>query len=145
MLQSVFAEYEGCLYAAEEFPELAAPASAYGGKGGALWVAEADGQIVATTAIVQKNRPGLWELTKVYCHASRRGQGVAQGLLTLAIDFAHARGGTSLMLYSDTRFVRGHAFYAKQGFMRLPGTRVLHDVSDSLEFGFARDLAENAA
>lgn len=145
LLQSVFAEYDGCLYAADEFPELAAPARAYQARGGSLWVAELDGRIIAVTAIVPKYQSGVWELSKVYCHAAWRGQGIAAKMLTMAMAFAAARAGNRIILYSDTRFTRGHAFYARHGFVQMPGTRVLHDVSSSLEFGFTRDLAPGAA
>lgn len=145
LLQAVFAEYAGCLYADEEFPELAAPARHYHARGGGLWVMERHGAIAGCTAIVPKVFPGVWELSKVYLHANLRGSGAAQQLLQTAQHFAEARGATRIILYSDTRFTRGHGFYAKHGFIQMPGTRVLHDVSHSLEFGFARGLTETAA
>ena len=145
LLRAVFAEYEGCLYAAAEFPELTAPAQAYAVKGGALWVAERDGAVAGTLAIFPKAFAGLWELSKVYLARDIRGSGLATRMLEGAIDFARARGATQIILYSDTRFSRGHGFYAKHGFKPLPGTRVLHDVSHSLEFGFVRDVTERPA
>lgn len=145
LLRSVFAEYGGCLYAADEFPELSAPARAYQARGGALWIAELHGRLIATTAIVPKYQPAVWEISKVYCHAAWRGQGTAAKLLDVAMSFAAARDGRHIILYSDTRFTRGHAFYAKHGFVQLPGTRVLHDVSSSLEYGFAHAIESGAA
>lgn len=145
LLQSVFAEYPGCLYADGEFPEFAAPAQHYAARGGQLWVVERQGRIAGCLAIFPKAFPGLWELSKVYLASELRGSGLATSLLDTAITFAKARGAKRVILYSDTRFTRGHAFYAKHGFVQIPGTRVLHDVSHSLEFGFVRDLMETAA
>ncbi|MGL4324753.1 MAG: GNAT family N-acetyltransferase, partial [Beijerinckiaceae bacterium] len=138
LLRAVFAEYEGCLYAAAEFPELTAPAQSYEAKGGAMWISERDGIVAGTLAIFPKAFAGVWELSKVYLASDLRGSGIATQMLKYAIDFAQARGARRVILYSDTRFSRGHAFYAKHGFRPLPGTRVLHDVSHSLEFGFVR-------
>ncbi|MGL4495532.1 MAG: GNAT family N-acetyltransferase [Beijerinckiaceae bacterium] len=145
LLRAVFAEYEGCLFEPSEFPELVTPARAYAERGGALWLGEQRGAVVATLAIFPKALPGTWEISKVYCAAGLRGQGTAAQLLSMATAFAQARGGTQLVLFSDTRFTRGHGFYAKHGFQRMPGTRVLQDVSHSLEFGFSRALTGAAA
>jgi putative acetyltransferase len=46
-----------------------------------------------------------------------------------------------MLLFSDTRFARGHAFYVKHGYRRLPGSRNLCDASATLEYFFARPLA----
>lgn len=142
LIAGVFAEYENCPFVDAEFPELAAPASHYRARGGELWIAEeADGRVVGSLAVAARYRPGEFELFKVYLHAATRGRGVAARLLGLAIDHARARGGARLVLWSDTRFLDGHRFYARHGFRRVPGIRALHDAALTLEFGFARDLA----
>lgn len=142
LIAGVFAEYENCPFVDDEFPELAAPASHYRARGGELWVAEAaDGRVVGSLAVAARHRPGEFELFKVYLDAATRGQGVAARLLALAIDHARDRGGDRLALWSDTRFLDGHRFYARHGFRRVPGIRALHDAALTLEFGFVRDLA----
>jgi putative acetyltransferase len=143
LIARIFAEYDGCLFVAEEFPELAAPASHYAAKGGRLWVAETrvgEGhRLVGSVAVTKTWLPEVFELFKVYVAADQRGTGLAARLLGTASDFAGSQGATSLTLWSDSRFVAGHRFYAKHGFRRLPGLRALHDVSRTLEFGFRRD------
>ena len=57
-----------------------------------------------------------------------------------ALTFARAEGGRCVRLWSDTRFAEGHAFYARNGFIRVPAVRFLADVSDSWEFAFRREI-----
>jgi putative acetyltransferase len=54
------------------------------------------------------------------------------------VGFAHARDARRLELWSDTRFTRAHAFYAKAGFARTGETRFLDDVSRSWEARFVQ-------
>lgn len=145
MIERVFAEYEGCLFIPAEFPELAAPASHYQSKGGVLWVAEREGNIVGSIAIFANKAPDIYEIGKLYVAVELRGSGLAARLLTLVADAARQRGARQIILFSDTRFTRGHAFYEKHGFLRLPGVRLLHDISRSLEFPFRRLLGDGAA
>lgn len=44
------------------------------------------------------------------------------------------------MLWSDTRFERAHGFYERRGYVRTGPIRVLNDLSNSLEFGYAKPV-----
>lgn len=144
LIAGVFAEYEGCPFVDAEFPELDAPATHYGRKAGRLWVVEDEaGRVVGSLAVAATHRDGVFELFKVYLAEPARGRGTASRLLGLAVEHARAQGATRLVLWSDTRFADGHRFYARQGFHRVPGTRALHDAATTLEFGFARALADS--
>jgi putative acetyltransferase len=145
LIARVFSEYDGCLFELSEFPELAAPAAHYAARGGGLWVAERGDELVGCVALVLKRPPDLCELSKFYVAAACRGSGLAQRLHDRAIEEARRRGARELALFSDTRFDRAHAFYAKQGFARLPGVRFLHDASRSLENAYRRPLVGEAA
>jgi putative acetyltransferase len=146
LIAGVFAEYEGCPFVDDEFPELEAPATHYGRRSGQLWVVEnGDGRVVGSLAVAATHRAGVFELFKVYLAAPVRGRGLAAGLLGMGIGHARSQGATRLVLWSDTRFVDGHRFYVRHGFHRLPGTRALHDAATTLEFGFSRDIAGPAA
>jgi GNAT superfamily N-acetyltransferase len=123
-----------------EVPELRALASYYAGQGGALWAAEVAGRVVGMVGA----RPlgeGAWEVCKMYADAGQRGTGLAQALLGAAEGFARAAGGREMRLWSDTRFERAHRFYEKQGYVRGGPLRVLGDLSNSLEFAYAKPLA----
>jgi GNAT superfamily N-acetyltransferase len=120
-----------------EMPELHALATYYAGQGGALWIAEADGKLAGIIA----TRPidnATWEICRVYVHPSRHGSGLGHVLLDHAERHAIAGGAERLALWSDTRFDRAHRFYEKRSYVRHGPVRVLHDISHSLEFAYAK-------
>jgi putative acetyltransferase len=141
LIATTFAEYPGCLFIDAEFPELAASASHYRDLGGQLWIAERDGAVIGSLAVVMTAVSGLAELFKVYVAAEARGSGLAQRLLERGAVHARERGATDMILWTDTRFARGHAFYEKLGFRREPVIRYLADASASWEYCFRRSLA----
>ena len=124
-------------------PELRELASYYSRKGGALWAAETHGQIVGMVATVPHHAAtdmATWEICRVYTHPSTHGSGLGQRLLTTAEAHARGAGAQRLVLWSDTRFDRAHRFYEKHGYLRHGPIRVLHDRSNSLEFGYAKPV-----
>jgi GNAT superfamily N-acetyltransferase len=123
-----------------EVPELRALASYYTGKGGALWVAEDSGHIVAMIGVVP-HANGAWEIVRLYMLRPYRGTDLAQRLLAMAEAHARDAGATRLVLWSDTRFDRAHRFYEKHSYVRHGPIRVLHDISNSLEFGYAKPVS----
>jgi putative acetyltransferase len=139
VLAAVFAEYPGCIYAPAEYPELGALASFYRARGGAAWIAEAAGRTVGCVAI-DRSGPDRFELHRMYLLPAQRGGGAAAALLAAAL--AHARDGGAVLveLWSDTRFARGHRFYAKAGFRPTGAVRELGDLSNSRELHFERRL-----
>lgn len=140
LMAGVFAEYPGCVYVAAEFPELATVADHYAGHDGAIWVVERAGDLIGSLAVAASWEPGVMELHKVYLSSRHRGRGVAGQLLELGEAFAREGGAHLLRLWTDTRFVQGHRFYERQGFIRRPGIRALHDASASLEFPYAKAI-----
>lgn len=136
LITDIFADYENCHFVADEYPELAHPASYYAAMGGEMWVAEQDGEIVGCLAVAELLTPGLFELHTVYVAQKARGEGLAWSMFNLATDLVDSREGNAIRLWSDTRFLEGHAFYEKVGFTKVPVVRFLGDVSDSWEFGY---------
>jgi len=122
-----------------EMPEYRALASYYSKQGGALWAAEADGQIVGMIA----TRPlpeGVWEICRVYVLPTLHGSGLGHRLLDLAEAHAKLAGATWLVLWSDTRFDRAHRFYEKRSYVRSGPVRVLADISNSLEYAYTKPV-----
>ncbi len=145
LIAASFAEYPGCLFDWPEFPELHAPASHFAAKGGALWVADAPGGgIAGSLGVAPVPEQNAVELFKVYADPAFRGSGLAQALFARALSFAEAGGFSEMMLWSDSRFSRGHRFYEKLGFVRWPGERYLADVSATWEHHFRKRLAAPA-
>jgi GNAT superfamily N-acetyltransferase len=119
---------------------LRALASYYAGKGGALWTAETEGKIVGMIGVVPRS-DGAWEIVRLYMLQPYRGTDLAPRLLAIAEAHARAAGATRLVLWSDTRFDRAHRFYEKHSYVRHGPIGVLHDMSNSLEFGYAKPVA----
>ena len=123
-----------------ELPKLRALASYYAGKGGALWAAEANGRVVGMIGVAPRSE-GDWEILQLYMLQPYRGTDLAPRLLATAEAYARAAGATQLVLWSDTRFERAHRFYEKHSYIRHGPIGVLHDLSNSLEFGYAKPVS----
>jgi putative acetyltransferase len=141
VIAGCFAEYEGCLFLAEEFPELARPASHYAALGGRLWVTEDPGiGVVGSLAVFPTSDPRMHEIVKVYLAAPARGRGIAARMLETGVASARAAGAAAIRLWTDTRFADAHRFYARHGFRRLPAIRFIGDASRSWEFQYLKPL-----
>jgi len=147
LIARIFADYENCPFVPEEFPELQSPATYYKRKGGMLWVVKdtSSQSVVGSIAITPTHQSGEAELFKVYLAHQWRGTGLAQSLLATAFDWARNAKLHSVVLWTDTRFIAGHRFYEKQGFVRVPGIRALHDAASTFEFGYHLRLTETVA
>ncbi len=77
----------------------------------------------------------------MYVDADARGSGLATRLLDTAEAHARAAGAQRMILWTDTRFTRAHGFYEKFGYVRQGSIRILDDVSNSLEFRYAKPAA----
>lgn len=140
LIGECWAQYPGIILDVDgEMPELRALATYYRGKGGTLWVAETLAEIVGMVATVPHDA-GIWEICRVYASPSAHGSGLGHRLLDTAEAHARAAGAMRLVLWSDTRFDRAHRFYEKRGYIRSGPIRVLHDISNSLEFGYAKPI-----
>ncbi len=139
LIRACWSEYPSIVFDLDgEMPELRALAGYYARAGGALWAAEdAAGRLVGMIA-VRPDGPRTWEICRLYVDRAQRGTGLAARLLATAE--AHA-AADRLVLWSDTRFTRAHRFYEKHSFLRTGPIRPLHDLSHSLEFGYARPRA----
>lgn len=143
LIAASFAEYPNCLFEWSEFPELRAPASHFAAKGGRLWVADAPGGgIAGSLGVLPVSEQNAVEIFKVYADPAFRGSGLAQALFARALAFAEAGRFAEMMLWSDSRFARGHRFYEKLGFKRWPGERYLADVSATWEYHFRKALID---
>ena len=140
LIWSCWSLYPGCLMDVDgELPEVRALATYYRGKGGTLWAAERDGHVIGMIA-TQPLGGGTWEICRVYVHPSAHGCGLGHQLLDVAERHAIAAGATRLALWSDTRFDRAHQFYEKRSYVREGPVRVLHDISNSLEYAYAKPV-----
>jgi putative acetyltransferase len=139
VIAAAYAEFPGCILDVEaDSPELKAPASSYALKAGRFWVAAGDKGILGCVACQPAPEGGL-ELEKLYVTRAARRRGLGARLLGLVEAEAEIRQASYIMLWTDTRFEDAHRFYQARGFRRA-GLRRLADVSQSVEYGFRKDL-----
>jgi ribosomal protein S18 acetylase RimI-like enzyme len=122
-----------------EMPELRALATYYAQQAAALWIAEADAKVIGMIAVRPARKPA-WEVCRLYVDPALHGSGIGHALLDEAERHAMAAGAERLVLWSDTRFDRAHHFYQKRSYVRFGPLRVLNDISNSLEFGYAKPV-----
>lgn len=145
LIAAAFAEYEGCVFdRAAEFPELDAIASHFAARGGTIWVAEADGEVIGSFALAptrDADAPaGGMEIFKVYVARTARRRGVARALFERALTQAQAAGAPEIRLWTDTRFTDAHRFYERCGFHRHGEARECHDLSATWEYSYRLSL-----
>lgn len=102
---------------AEEQPDLRAVAEVYQSGSGGFWVAEIEGRIVGTIALIAfGDRQGA--LRKMFVAAEARGPGLGVGarLLAMLIDHARAAGMTAITLGTVEKLQAARRFYEKNGF-----------------------------
>jgi ribosomal protein S18 acetylase RimI-like enzyme len=145
LIGACWGEYPSIVFDVDaEVPELRALAAYYAAKGAMLWAAEADGRVIGMIAVAPHG-DDAWEICRLYVLAPWRGAGLAHRLLDQAEAHARASSATRLLLWSDTRFERAHRFYEKRGYVRTGPIRVLNDLSNTLEFGYAKPVDGVAA
>ena len=139
LIGAVFAEYPGIVFDVDgEMPELRAPASAFLSRGGRFWVAEDGGALIGCVGV--RPAAGGVELCKLYVARAARRRGLGGALCGLVEREARARGAALVELWTDTRFEDAHRLYERRGYARLPETRALHDLSDTVEYHYALRL-----
>jgi GNAT superfamily N-acetyltransferase len=142
LIGAAWAEYPGCVLDVDgELPELHALGTWFAGAGGALWAAERDGAVIGMVGARPLREEKAWEILRMYVEAGARGTGLASRLLDTAEAHAREAGAERLVLWTDTRFTRAHAFYEKRGYVKQGAIRILDDVSKSLEFRYAKPAA----
>ncbi len=136
LIDGVFAEY-GCVLNVAEDAYLLAPGPYFRTGGGEFWVVADDGRVLATVAVLLHSEAA--ELKCLYVHPSLRRQGWGRRLCELAMNHARQARRTTMILWTDTRFVSAQRLYASLGFVRC-GERELHDSNNTREFGYERLL-----
>ena len=142
LLALCFADYPGCFVDPhDDLKDLREPASAFAATRGALWVVDDEAGRVCACVALDYPRSGTAELHRLYVRPDRRGRGLGERLVAFVEDKARREGVAEFVFWSDTRFVRAHALYARLGFRRTGTTRALGDISGSIELGFRKPLA----
>lgn len=84
-------------------------------KGGSIFLAQINGAIVGTAAMVPLE-DGLYELSKMSVDESIQGRGVGRALLNAAIDWAKKRNAREIVLETNTILKPAIHLYESVGF-----------------------------
>ena len=87
--------------------------------GGQIFIAEADGAVVGTCALIPV-APGEFELAKMTVAEQARGSGTGRKLLRFAISVARQMGARRLSLESNTKAAAAVHLYEQAGFRHRP-------------------------
>lgn len=93
-------------------------------KGGAILIAELDGEAVGTAGLVPGHGDGVLELIKMSARSDVQGRGVGRALMDASIDKARAMGAARIWLETNTRLEAALALYRKAGFRELSGNEL---------------------
>ena len=77
------------------------------------------------------------EISKIYVRANAHGSGVAQQLMSVAVENARAEGAQSVWLGVNQQNERANSFYDRNGFLVVGARRF--QVGESLEEDFVRE------
>lgn len=89
-------------------------------KGGHIFFAKLDGEVIGTVALMPTKEPKIYELTKMAISPKYRGLKIGQQLMQYCIDFANSNHFNSLMLYSNKKLENAIYIYKKYGFIEIP-------------------------
>ena len=87
--------------------------------GGAILMAEHEGQLVGTCALLNEGH-GVFELAKMAVSPTAQGLGIGYALGQAAIQKARRLGARQLELLSNSRLTPALALYRKLGFRNVP-------------------------
>ncbi|WP_282135900.1 GNAT family N-acetyltransferase [Seonamhaeicola maritimus] len=90
-------------------------------KGGHIFFAKFENELVGTVALMPLTTDGLFELTKMAVSTNHRGKKIGQQLLAYCIDYAKSTMELpKLLLYSNTKLENAIYLYRKFGFIEIP-------------------------
>ena len=89
-------------------------------KGGHIFFALNDKDIVGTVALMPIKDSSVYELTKMAVSPNQRGLKIGQQLMQYCISFAKEKQFKALMLYSNTILENAIYIYRKYGFVEIP-------------------------
>ena len=89
-------------------------------KGGHIFFAKLDEQIVGCVALMPTTSEKVFELTKMAVLPNLRGLKIGQKLMEHCIAFAKTHRFKQLMLYSNTKLENAIYIYRKFGFVEIP-------------------------
>jgi GNAT superfamily N-acetyltransferase len=84
-------------------------------RGGFIWLAETDGKIVGSAALMKEDE-GIYELAKMSVTTAYRGKGISKLLIEKCLDKAKEIAARKLSLFSNHQLQTAIGLYEKYGF-----------------------------
>ncbi len=95
-------------------------------KGGHIFFAIEQNNVLGTVALMPTKNTPIFELTKMAVLPETRGKGIGQKLLEHCIDFVTSMEHPSLVLYSHRSLENAIHIYKKYGFKEIPVEEDVH-------------------
>ena len=89
-------------------------------KGGRIFFAKINDEIVGTVALMPTGTSNTYELTKMAVSTNHRGHKIGQHLMQHCINYAREHNFDKLILYSNTKLENAIYIYRKYGFIEIP-------------------------
>ena len=141
LIEAIYGEYGEVMFTEGADGDLLAIEATYRARGGEFWVCrDGGGRLAATVAVKLDPAAGEATLKRLYVHKTLRGTGLADRLFDTVVAWASTRGASRLVSWSDTRFTRAHAFYARRGLTRIATRHMTDGAEPYSEYGYAMDL-----
>lgn len=90
-------------------------------RGGAILIAEYEGEVVGTVGLVPGHDEGVLELIKMSAREDIQGKGIGRALMEAAIAKSRQMGASHIWLETNTSLEAALALYRKSGFRELTG------------------------
>lgn len=106
---------------AEDLAQLDDPQTHILDKGGAILIADYDGEAVGTVGLVPGHHEGMLELIKMSARSDVQGKGIGRALMDAAVAKSREMGAKQIWLETNTSLEAALALYRKSGFRELTG------------------------
>merc|ERR1711974_485890 len=90
------------------------------GKGGYIFLAQLNKEIIGTVALINRGEKEGFELSKMAVSEEHQGKKIGQQLMDFCINFAKEKGATRIYLDSNTKLPPALNLYRKVGFKEIP-------------------------
>ena len=99
----------------EDLKILSNPKSYVIDKGGEIFFALYEGNVIGTSAVVA-TEPGIFELAKMSVEIFFQGKGVGRILINASIEFARSKGASEIFLITNNKLIPALNLYKSSGF-----------------------------
>ena len=125
---------------AEDRAQLEDPQTYILDKGGAILIAEYEGEAVGTVGLVPGHGEGVLELIKMSARSDIQGKGIGRALMDAAVEKSREMGAQQIWLETNTSLEAALALYRKSGFRELTGDELTPTPYDRCNCQMLMDL-----